>query len=149
MIVPWTPQPSPDDVKPATWRVRLAVKLQSPAGPSHSVFFHATADTGALWTSFTDDYARIAGVWDIESGRPTKVRWFGLDLDGWQHRVGWSLATNQKRSETITFDPMDVLFIHRFAHPRSGKPVSLAVVGMDWLAHICVTLDGPAALTRF
>jgi hypothetical protein len=149
MIVSWTPQPSPDDVKPATWRVRLAVKLQSPAGPSHSVFFHATADTGALWTSFTDDYARIAGVWDIESGRPTKVRWFGLDLDGWQHRVGWSLATNQKRSETITFDPMDVLFIHRFAHPRSGKPVSLAVVGMDWLARLCLTLDGPAAVTRF
>ena len=77
MIVPWTPQPSPDGVKPATWRVRLAVKLESPLGPSHSVFFHATAETGALWTTFTDDYARIAGIRDIESGRPTKVRWFG------------------------------------------------------------------------
>lgn len=149
MIVAWTPQPSPDGVKSISWRVRLAVKLQSPLGPAHSVFFHATADTGALWTTFTADYARIAGVSDIETGQPAKVRWFGSDLEGWQHRVSWSLATNQKRSETITFDPMDALFIHRFPHPRFGKLVSLAVLGMDWLAHLCVTLDGPAAATRF
>jgi hypothetical protein len=125
------------------------VKLQAPDGPLHSVFFYVTVDTGALWTTFTDDFARSAGVYDIESGLPTKVRWFGVDFDAWQHRVGWSIVTNQKGSETITFDAADVLFIHRFRHPTSGKLVSLAVLGMDWLSGICFTLDGPAAVTRF
>jgi hypothetical protein len=125
------------------------IRLQSPAGPPHSVFFHATADTGALWTTFTDDYARSAGIRDIEAGRPTKVRWFGRDFDAWQHRVGWSTAINPTISETITVESVDALFFHRFPHPNSGKPVSLAVLGMDWLARLCFTLDGPSAVTRF
>jgi|GEM_PF-1500096 len=151
MIVPWTPQPSPDGIKSPSWRVRLMVKLQAPEGPFHSVFFYVTVDTGALWTTFTDDFARCAGIYDIESGLLTKVRWFGVDFDAWQHRVGWSMATNQRASETITFEPIDVLSIHRFAHPKSKSKrlVSLAVLGMDWLAHLRLTLDGPEIATRF
>jgi hypothetical protein len=40
--------------------------------------------------------------------------------------VGWSTAINPTISETITVESVDALFIHRFPHPNSGKPVSLA-----------------------
>ena len=111
MIIPWTAQPSPDGTKPASWRIRLLVRLSPLTGFSHSGFFHVVVDTGALWTTFTDDFGRAAGITDITQGRATTVRWFGLDHQAWQHRIRMTVALDSSAQDTVTPEPVDVLFM--------------------------------------
>ncbi len=149
MIVPWMPQPSPDGIRAASWRVRLLVRIGSLVGPTHSGFFQTTVDCGALWTTFTQDFARSADIADITTGLETRVRWMGIDHAAWQHRVKLTIAIDPHAVDTITPDPFDVLFIRRFPHPATRSSISLAVLGMDALALLRLTLDGPSAATRF
>ena len=149
MIIPWTAQPSPDGTKPASWRIRLLVRLSPLTGFSHSGFFHVVVDTGALWTTFTDDFGRAAGITDITQGRATTVRWFGVDHQAWQHRIRMTVALDSSAQDTVTPEPVDVLFMKGFPHPVTRRKVSLAVLGMDCVARFRFSLDGPSAVTRF
>ena len=149
MIIPWTAQPSPDGIKPESWRIRLLVKLSPLTGLSHAAFFQVVLDTGALWTTFTEDFGRASGITDIQSGRATSVRWFGVDHDAWQHRIRMTVALDPSAQDTVTLEAVDVLFMKGFSHPVTKRNVSLAVLGMDCLTQLRFTLDGPSAVIRF
>ena len=149
MIVPWIAQPSPDGVKPASWRIRLLVRLASHEGISHAGFLDSILDTGAHWTTFTEDHAPAAGIDDITTGPATSVQWLGVNHAAWLHRLRLTIAIDPRQSDTVTPDAFDVLFIRRFPHARTKKLLSFAVLGMDCLRHLQLTLDGPAAATRF
>ncbi len=149
MTVPWVPRPAPDNVRPRSWRIRLLVRLAPQHAESHSGFIDTILDTGALWTTFTHDHSPMIGVDDITSGLATRVRWFGRDHPAWQHRVRLTIAVKPDQSDTITLDVFDVLFIRQFPHGRSGRLVSLGVLGMDCVALLRLTLDGSTATTRF
>jgi hypothetical protein len=149
MMVPWLPQPSPDAVRPTSWRIRLLARLGPAHGASHRGSLAVTLDTGALWTTITDDHAVAAGINDIATGIPTEVNWLGLTHPAWQHRIRLTVDINPDQTDSITLDDLNILFIRQFPHVRTGRPVSLAVLGMDCLAQLRMTLDGPAAATRF
>lgn len=149
MIVPWVSVPSPDGVKSSSWRIRLLVRPGPLDGESHSGFFDAILDTGALWTTFTENFAPAASISDITTGRPTRIQWLGLDHLGWLHRIRLILAIDPDQTDTVTLEPLDVLFIRQFPHGPAGRLVSLGVLGMDCMARLSLTLDGPSANTRF
>lgn len=148
-MIAWTPVPSPDGVKPASWRIRLPIRIGPLTGPTQTSFFSAALDTGALWTTFTEDYSLAAGFPEVSSGRPTSVRWFGVDHPAWLHKIQLVVALDPHVSDTVTPEPLDVLFIRQFPHATSGRPVSLAVLGMDAVQRLSLTLDGVARATRF
>ena len=150
MTVPWSPVPSPDGVKATSWRVKWLVSLATAASPSdRSRFFDAVLDTGAMWTTFTEDVAHAAGIDEITSGPATTVRWFGTSHKAWSHRITLQIFIEAGLVDSITISEIDALFVRNFMHAATGRPVSLAVLGMDAVSRLQLTLDGPAAATRF
>lgn len=148
MIAPWRAIPSPDNVKPSSWRMYVMTYLCAPGEEPLPNVVRAVLDTGSPWSVFTEDIAqRYCGIQDIETGRETSISWPGSTMPAWQHPVKLVIRHSDPPGVSTVFDEFPVLFVHSYIRPGHARPSSLVVLGADFCRHILSVLSGPEART--
>ena len=146
MISDWYPIPSPDGVRPPSWRIRLRVHPCEPGRKPKCAPLYVILDTGSPWSVFTENTAaEHCGLRDIQTGRGTRVSWLGSEMPAWQHRVKLVIPLGDSPKVTTVLDDFPLLFVHSYVRPGSSRPLSLAVLGADFCRHVLSILDGPEA----
>ena len=146
MITSWKPVPSPDNVKPDSWRICVSVNLCAPGKEPAPNVVPAIVDTGSAWSVFTENIARhYCGIRDIETGPRTSVSWLGSTMPAWQHRIRLVIRHGDSPEVSTALDSFPVLFVHSYVRPGHSRPLSLAVLGADFCQHVLSILNGPEA----
>ena len=146
MITQWRQVPSPDGVKPVSWRIRLRVFLCVPGKEPGLDTVDTILDTGSPWSVLTEDLAAdYCGIKDIEKGTGSSVSWLGSEMPAWQHRVKLVVPHSRNPKVTTTLDDFPILFVHSYVRPGASRPLSMAVLGADFCRHVLSILDGPEA----